>query len=41
MLVEDLKKTNRSNGIALERLFDDKGQKIPAIPEIEKSEETE
>lgn len=38
MLVEDLKKTNRSNGIALERLFDDKGVKIPAIPEIAKSE---
>merc|ERR1712037_699779 len=38
MLVEDLKKTNRSNGIALERLFDDKGQKIPAIPENAKSE---
>jgi len=38
MLVEDLKKTNRSNGIALERLFDDKGVKIPAIPENAKPE---
>ena len=41
MLVEDLKKTNRSNGIALERLFDDKGGKIPVIPENPKSEETD